>query len=308
MSKPNLGLALHALALPFLQWPTFLRCSVLPFAIWIAFAGLLSLTPTTEGQSTLPGYVQVLGLSWMAFAFVSLVAFSINWRRSLDPTTSQRDAAPFLAIDARTVAYIFSEFLYSRGADARGERSVGWIKTLINVFATLLLSALFLVAVAASIVAVLFLLGPYPRILHVLLILVACCWFIPMFYRPNGWQQRSAIALDLQPESLPIIEKHSIAPAFLPLAVTSILLFSALSLFLPLSASGTMQAGITILTVAAWAAAVLLTTAWFAAAETLLAISNPASPSTVEPLALRPGSGHRRYRQGVSNLKPTSPL
>jgi hypothetical protein len=273
----DLNLAVTALGAPFQRMSSFIRAALLPFLICMAVPVFLTLLEAAyphqaaAPSTPLPVYVQGLGFLLLGLVLLSVVSFSINWRRALGLTEADRGAASLLNIDARVIVYVLGQFRSTAQAGPAKRRNGHWTMNLLRMVGFMLLMAVFVLGFMIAFITALVVFRPEPQTLTTGSTMVSAVLFVAFFFSPYNWRQNSIVALDLVPGQPLNAPRSAVLLGSAPIQLAASVLFCTLGLTMP-SALMTMPSGPFLLTVAAWIAALFLTIGWMAAAETLLAL------------------------------------
>jgi hypothetical protein len=291
MTRHDLGLALAALAAPFRYPGAFLRSATLPFLICMALAAALTLvdlaypSPAGESSTDLPLFVDLLFLLLFGLAVLSLISFSIAWRRSLGCADENHAAASLLTIDTRTFRYFLTRIGFSASRnDTDAPPQMSWFRILFGILGQLLMVLCGMVAVITG--AIVLVANGIP--IQFFFFAIASCAFAYIWLVSADWKACSSVALGAFPEGSP--SRSVSALRLFTLGPLATLLFFGLSIGLPVGI-GEAEA---LLRIAVWLAVLFLVVAWFAALETLPFVA------VERPVGLMPGgTGHRSFRGPV---------
>jgi hypothetical protein len=240
--------------------------------------------------SELPAYMQAIALLLLVLGLLSLVSFSIAWRRSLGLADEERGVGSWLTIDTRTFNYLVVRLGFS---STHGSKTVPRSRSRIlalgacfGLLMTLLVIALggMLAFIGATIA---FVAADVP--IQLLFSGIFALAFVYSWFGANDWQSCSAVALDVPADrfaSWPVSKLRLII-----LSPFVVLLFFILSLAMPVL--GFLGEAQSLPRIGIWLAALFLAVGWFAALETLPFVAGLQQP----PRALMPtGGGHRQFR------------
>jgi hypothetical protein len=237
--------------------------------------------------------VQVFALLLLALGLLSLLSFSIAWRRSLGLTPEKRGAASLLTIDTRSLRYLIVRLGFS--GTRRSEtaaRSRNWITGTLALCGSLLITFMIVLGGMLAFFTAIIAFGSAKIPVQLLLSAIAASAFTYIWLASGDWQSYSAVALDVSPESLastPVSKLRLVI--FSPLVA---LLFFALSIGMPVLEFGDARS---LPSMGVWMAALFLAIGWFAALETLPFVrSTEPAPPALEAA----GGGHRSFRASMS--------